>query len=79
MGGNLWLPDVALARTSAGCSYGRTDGDELRNNSHSIPVATRNCSIRLRTLQEFAAPTVSDLRLRRLGTTHNPATLAKNA
>ena len=36
---DLRLPDVALARTSAGCSLSRTDGDELRNSSHSIPVA----------------------------------------
>ena len=37
---DLWLPDAALARTSAGCSLDRTDGDELRNSSHSISVAT---------------------------------------
>ena len=30
---DLQLPDVALARTSTGCSLSRTDGDELRNSS----------------------------------------------
>ena len=65
---DLQLPDVALARTSTGCSLSRTDGDELRNSSHSIPVAAWNCSIRLRTPQESASPTGFVLRLRCLGT-----------
>ena len=33
---DLWLPDAALARTSAGCSLDRTDGDETQEQPFRI-------------------------------------------